>query len=163
MNDQAGLWNWSIIIAAWQAKSQRPLAISGSVSLSVVYNLLLYRPLHNYNYNLFLKRLLMWNSLQKIIVIYTDFSGLVLGLIGESKHIKRYSKVSEFVKKDCNRAVIQGDCLDILGPNHFAQILLYLCISICVESKNVSGNSLLKYAPKLPKIRSLVLKSNIRS
>jgi len=32
---------------------------------------------------------------------------LVLGLMGESKHIKRYSKVSEFVKKDCSRAVIQ--------------------------------------------------------
>jgi len=32
---------------------------------------------------------------------------LVLGLLGESKHIKRYSKVSEFVKKDCSRALIQ--------------------------------------------------------
>ena len=27
--------------------------------------------------------------------------------MGESKHIKRYSKVSEFVKKDCSKAVIQ--------------------------------------------------------
>jgi len=33
--------------------------------------------------------------------------GLVLGLLGESKHIKRFSKVSEFIKKDASRAVIQ--------------------------------------------------------
>ena len=34
-------------------------------------------------------------------------SGLVLGLLGESKNIKRYSKVSDFIKKDTGRAVIQ--------------------------------------------------------
>jgi len=33
--------------------------------------------------------------------------GLVLGLLGESKHIKRFSKVSEFIKKDATRAIIQ--------------------------------------------------------
>ena len=33
--------------------------------------------------------------------------GLVLGLLGETKHIKRFSKVSEFIKKGTNKCVIQ--------------------------------------------------------
>ena len=33
--------------------------------------------------------------------------GLVLGLLGETKHIKRFSKVAEFIKKGCVKAVIQ--------------------------------------------------------
>lgn len=33
--------------------------------------------------------------------------GLVLGLLGETKHIKRFSKVSEFIRKGCSKAIIQ--------------------------------------------------------
>ena len=33
--------------------------------------------------------------------------GIVLGLLGETKNIKRFNKVTEFIKKGCNKTVIQ--------------------------------------------------------
>jgi len=81
--------------------------------------------------------------------------GLVLGLIGETKNLKRYSKVSEFVKKDCNRAVIQvtlrntGD--DAFKPDVYGQSLTF--------QRTITENGTSSYLLKDQNLKDVVRKS----
>jgi len=81
--------------------------------------------------------------------------GLVLGLLGESKHIKRFSKVSEFIKKDASRAVIQVT-LRNTGEDSYKEELYGKSVTF-QRTINESGTS--AYLLKDENMRDVVRKS----